>query len=131
MIQKCIENAKLENKSNLTEFLIQNSTTLILDQYGNYVIQYILTLKDKSYNRKIIKLLMNDIIFLSKQKYSSNVVEKCFDFCDEITQEELIDSVSSPEIISELIMDMYGNYVIQKALSATKPETQLYMLTVN
>lgn len=34
------------------------------------------------------------------------------------------------EIITELLFDMYGNYVVQKLLAATTNETRNFMLTV-
>lgn len=46
------------------------------DQYGNYVIQFILTLNDYSTNKKIADMFLSDLPFLSKQKFSSNVIEK-------------------------------------------------------
>jgi hypothetical protein len=47
-----------------------------MDQYGNYVIQYMLCLGDSELNAKVIASLLKDIVYLSKQKYSSNVIEK-------------------------------------------------------
>lgn len=76
VLQKCIENSKPEAKIFMVENLISYSLTLILDQYGNYVVQYILAMHNMEYNRKIIMGLLKDICYLSKQKYSSNVVEK-------------------------------------------------------
>jgi len=46
------------------------------DQYGNYVIQYILTFNDYSTNKKIAGIFLTDLPFLSRQKFSSNVIEK-------------------------------------------------------
>jgi hypothetical protein len=36
----------------------------------------------------------------------------------------------SPDIIEELLLDMYGNYVIQKALSVCEKEDQEFILHV-
>ena len=46
------------------------------NQYGNYVIQYILTLNNYSSNKKIAELFLTDLPYLTKQKFSSNVIEK-------------------------------------------------------
>ena len=54
--------------------------------------------------------------YYSKHRYSSNVIEKCFDFCGKKEKKKLIEKLCTPEIISELILDEHGNYVIQKAL---------------
>jgi hypothetical protein len=76
VIQKCIDSSRAEIRNIIIDNLISYSLTLILDQYGNYVVQYILALNDYNYNNKIITGLLKDISYLSKQKYSSNVVEK-------------------------------------------------------
>ncbi len=56
--------------------LIFISKHLMTDIYGNYVIQYLLSLNDSNFNSCLIKYILNDLVFLSKQKYSSNVIEK-------------------------------------------------------
>jgi hypothetical protein len=35
-----------------------------------------------------------------------------------------------PEVINELLLDMYGNYVVQKALAVSNPEDQQKILNV-
>lgn len=37
----------------------------------------------------------------------------------------------TPEIITDLLFDMYGNYVVQKALSLAQSEDQQFILSVN
>ena len=76
VLQKCIENAKENMKESMIDKIIACTFDLIVDQYGNYVVQYILSLGNLDYNKRIIMTLLNHIIYLSKQKYSSNVVEK-------------------------------------------------------
>ena len=46
------------------------------DQYGNYVIQYVISLKDQFLIEKIINSFRNNIEYLSKQKFASNLIEK-------------------------------------------------------
>lgn len=60
----------------LLESAISNTVELIVDQYGNYIVQYILMQKDYELNKKLIAMLIRNICNLSKQKYSSNVIEK-------------------------------------------------------
>jgi pumilio RNA-binding family len=75
-IQKCLENSDPMIKKIIIENIIENCLILITDPYGNYVVQNVIYLRDFEYNKKIILNLMKDIVFFSKQKYSSNVVEK-------------------------------------------------------
>ena len=67
---------------------------------------------------KMINIIFPQIISLSKEKYSSNVIEKLFDIHNEKIVNYLINSICSNEKkIIDLITDKYGNYIIQKILS--------------
>jgi len=48
----------------------------MMDQYGNYVLQYIITLGDVYNNDLIANYFKYNIGHLSRQKFSSNVIEK-------------------------------------------------------
>lgn len=50
------------------------------DQYGNYVIQYVILLKDKEYIDLIINSFLVNVEYLSRQKFASNVIEKVNNF---------------------------------------------------
>jgi len=47
-----------------------------MDQYGNYVLQYIITLADFNSIDIIANYFKYNIGHLSRQKFSSNVIEK-------------------------------------------------------
>lgn len=83
---------------------------LITNVYGNYVIQFIISMKNQEYNCQIIEKFKNNIIYLSKQKFSSNVIERCFDFCKESAKNILINYICDEKVVGELLLDMYGNY---------------------
>ena len=67
-------------------------------------------LNDYAINYNIACIFKTNIGYLSKQKFSSNVIEKCFDHCDENTKFIIKKEVCNPKIIVDLLMDMYGNY---------------------
>ena len=117
ILQKMLEGKQNKKfRTNLINNLIENCFVLIIDQYGNYVIQSILLLNDNRSSSAIAMKICDNIAYYSKHRYSSNVIEKCFDFCGRKEKRKLIEKISSPEVISELILDEHGNYVIQKAL---------------
>jgi pumilio RNA-binding family len=61
----------------LIKKIIKNTQIFVVDQFGNYVVQYVIMMKDYSVNKLISdEFLQMNIISLSKQKFSSNVVEK-------------------------------------------------------
>ena len=103
--------------------LIQSCLMLIIDQFGNYVIQSILLMKNVVYGNEITEKIIENVCYYAKHKYSSNVVEKCFEYCDGLTRQKLICSLIKSEIIDE-----HGNYIIQKALACSDVETQKIIL---
>ena len=68
----------------------------------------------------VVKAFQNNVYFLSMQKYSSNVIEKCLEKGYENLYEGLIAEISMESKIIDLIKSPYGNYVIQKALKLSK-----------
>ena len=116
-LQKCIDIGNEEQSQKLLENISEHSMFLILNQFGNYVIQFVISKNITSINDKILEGFIDNLIFLAKQKYSSNVIEKCFDYCSNKMKERIINQLSDERIIRDLLKDMYGNYVLQKTLS--------------
>lgn len=116
ILQKLMDGPNKKLKYELINSLVENCFVLIIDQFGNYVIQSILTLNEKESSSAIAMKVCDNLPYYSKHRYSSNVIEKCFDFCDKKVRKILIEKICSPEIITDLILDEHGNYVIQKAL---------------
>ena len=56
--------------------LLKNIHVLIIDQYGNYLMQYLLNLKDTQITLEIINKTINNIASYSKHKYANHVIEK-------------------------------------------------------
>ena len=108
--QKYITNAKGEHRENLIEKIIENTLILMSDQYGNYLVQFVISLNNHLINSKISTFLKNKISYLARQKYSSNVIEKLFHFCDEQTRLNMIKEICNPKTIVELLLDIFGNY---------------------
>ena len=128
VLQKFLDGPDCNLKKNLINSLINNCLVLIIDQFGNYVIQSILLLNDSKASSIIALKICDNVAYYSKHRYSSNVVEKCFDYCGQNEKNKLIEKISPPEILADLIMDEHGNYVIQKALSCAEPEKREIIL---
>ena len=116
ILQKLLEGPNKKLKNNLINNLIENCFVLIIDQFGNYVIQSILLLNDIKFASAIAMKICDNVPYYSKHRYSSNVIEKCFDFCGKRERKKLIEKIIPSDVISELILDEHGNYVVQKAL---------------
>jgi len=130
VIQKYLETRDQSMLPALIDKLIEYSLLLIIDQFGNYVIQTILLMGDKKYGNKLAEKISPNIVFYAKHKYSSNVVEKCFDYCDGIYLKNLINNVQMKENLINLMLDEHGNYVVQKVLSLCNLKKQKAMLSI-
>jgi hypothetical protein len=108
---------KLKNK------IIENASNLIVHQYGNYVIQVIVENWEDSDLEDIINLYKNNYIYLSKQKYSSNVVERIIEK-NKINLEFYIKEICINNNLSELMRNNFGNYVVQKAVKLSSGKSQ-------
>lgn len=108
--QKCINNANKLQMQEIIEKIVDNTYILMSDPYGNYLLQFVLSMNDYETNYKITTYFKNRIGYLSKQKFSSNVIEKCFDHCDINTIDIMVKEICNPKIIADLLLDMYGNY---------------------
>ena len=103
----------------------QKLDKIITDQYGNYIIQNILTKFNLMLKYQIIESIIKNLVSFSNQKFSSNVVEKCF---DSEMKTNAIDEILRDNNFELIILNEYGNYVIQKALSKADKNKQHLLL---
>jgi len=119
VIQKTFDTANEVQKKTLVIEIIKNIDKLINDEFGNFIIQQIIFLKVDEYTDKISTFLSNNLVALSKLKYSSNVIDKCIMVEESKYRAMFISKLISTKAVPELLVDQYGNYVVQKALSVT------------
>ena len=135
-LQKCIDKLNEEDLNNLLEIIFSNIKEIFVNKYGNYVVQYIIkniinnnTKKLKKFNfNEIFKFIFNDFISYSNQKYSSNVIEKLFTIKE--LKNDMIQKIKNPEIIKALLLENYGNYVVQKGLNYAENDDRNNILAI-
>lgn len=76
VLQRCIDHASPSQKVDLINQITINAITLVQDPFGNYVVQYILDLGEPRLAEPLINRFRGKVCSLSKQKFSSNVIEK-------------------------------------------------------
>ena len=130
VLQKCIERAAPKEQHQLFSLLLYHCKELIIDQCGNYIIQFMITLNIEEINLNVAEQLSDDIENYSKQKYSSNVVEKCLECGTDQICDKIIKALLAAECIVSLLLDKFGNYVVQKALQRADQETQRNILNL-
>ena len=134
VVQKCISEGDEIQRPKILNLVLKNLEKIINDQFGNYVIQYILITNDLEFNEinDIIDKISENIIEYCKKKFSANVIEKCFENSNEKTRNILLNNIieKDPHSIIDLLMDPFGNYVIQKALIVEKGELYTKILQI-
>ena len=89
VLQRCIDHASGHQKGQLVQHITRNAFALVQDPFGNYVVQYILDLNEPAFSQPLAQSFLGKVATLSKQKFSSNVIEKvgattqtCFQLAD-------------------------------------------------
>lgn len=132
-IQNYISSLKKDNlRQNIIQSLLNNCLILIIDPVGNYAIQFLVSLEDSDITLNIINKIINNISFYSKHRYANYVIEKIFIYSNYIQKQSIITKISSPEIISDLVFDKQGNFIILKALDyADKNKRNVILNNIN
>ncbi|CAI5757168.1 unnamed protein product [Candida verbasci] len=124
VLQKCLNHVTINQLTQFSNSILKfdNFKLLINDQFGNYVLQYLISLNSFDINYKIYENFNKfGISNLCNLKFSSNVVEKFLKNCynNEILnfrfsnlKFELIYQILISDL-NVLINDPFGNYVIQ------------------
>ncbi|CAX45613.1 Protein binding to mRNAs encoding chromatin modifiers and spindle pole body components; involved in longevity, in maintenance of cell wall integrity, and in sensitivity to and recovery from pheromone arrest, putative [Candida dubliniensis CD36] len=124
VLQKCLNHVTLQQLGEFSRAILkfENFKLLINDQFGNYVLQYLISINSLDINFQIFQNFVNfGISNLCNLKFSSNVVEKFLKNC--YANESVNVSFSNLKFeliyiilvsdLNVLINDPYGNYVIQ------------------
>jgi hypothetical protein len=117
VIQRCLDSPLSEARSHLVRRIVEKSLDLMQDAYGNYVVQYVLDVCEDTDVHAVCDSVVGRVSLLAIQKFSSNVMEKCLERCTDHTKECYVQELCDPDRIRELMMDPFGNYVVQRALS--------------
>ncbi|TKY71456.1 putative pumilio-like 7 [Spatholobus suberectus] len=116
VLQRCIGHSRGEHREKLVAEISTNALLLAQDQFGNYVVQFILDLRIPSATATLRMQFEGKYVYLSMQKFSSHVVEKCLAvFNDENRSRVLHELLSAPHF-EQLLHDPHANYVVQSAL---------------
>ena len=122
LLQVAFDYSNKKQQEDLCTAIIEKIEDLINDKYGNYTIQTIFKLYIDKINDKIYEYIDKNIVKLSKEKFSSNVIDKCI-IKEYDKSKKLVENILQKKVIKEIIVDQYGNYVVQKILNVSEGET--------
>ena len=117
VIQRCLDSPHSAARSHLVRRIVEKSLELMQDAYGNYVVQYVLDVCGDDDVHAVCESVVGRVCLLSIQKFSSNVMEKCLERCTDRVREHYLNELSDTDRVRELMLDPFGNYVIQRALA--------------
>lgn len=128
VLQRCIDHASGDQKAWLIQQISNNAYVLVQDPFGNYVVQYILDLNEPLFTEPLVRMFQGKVGQLSKQKFSSNVIEKCLRCSQEDSKDMLINEMLQPAELDRLLRDSFANYVIQTALDYANPAMKVRLI---
>ncbi|ETN70475.1 RNA binding repeat protein, Pumilio-family [Necator americanus] len=148
-IQQKLERASVKEKQLLFDEVLANAHALMVDVFGNYVIQVLKCVKDQNGNHVVQKVIekvkperlqfiintftkngpdtvAGNVLRYAQHKFASNVIEKCLICAGSHHKTLLIDEVcgtpNDPQPPILLMMkDQFANYVVQKMLDIADP----------
>ncbi|KAJ7343436.1 armadillo-type protein [Mycena albidolilacea] len=128
VLQRCIEHLPdVQTRPLLDELLPNHVPHLMQNQFGNYVIQFILEHGRPEDKASIVAQLHGRLLFMARHKFASNVCEKALTYADSDARRALIEEImappSKPDAATPIVVmmkDQYGNYVLQRALGVAE-----------
>ena len=122
VVQRLFEKYDVDTLAPLVDEVLKYSAELATNQYGNYVVQNILEAKRPEHISKLVKNFNGQFYLFSMHKFASNVVEKVIRSAQAKEQSiifsEIIGSEGhyNEERIRTMIIDQFGNYVMQRII---------------
>ncbi|KAJ3507874.1 hypothetical protein NLJ89_g6061 [Agrocybe chaxingu] len=130
VLQRCLEHLPQTHTRSLLDSIHNYTLDLMRDQYGNYVIQFILEQGREHDKAVVISRIRGNLIELAQHKYASNVCEKALTCTESETRQLLIDEIMTPGVDGQspivlMVKDQYANYVLQRALAVVEGEQRV------
>lgn len=124
VLQRCIDHADGLQKGKMVDHVIRNAYALVQDPFGNYVVQYILDLAEPCFTEPLCRAFFGEVAGLSRQKFSSNVIEKCIRCSKPETRRQIVAEIAAPQTLEKLLRDGFANYVVQTAMDFADDEVK-------
>ncbi|RDX56662.1 ARM repeat-containing protein [Lentinus brumalis] len=134
VLQRCFEYLPEDQTRPLLDELHKYVSNLMIDQFGNYVVQFVLENGKPQDRAMIIAKLTGQMNNMAKHKFASNVCEKALLTADADSRRMLIDEIMTPKQdglspIMGLMKDSFGNYVLQRALTIAEGEQRELLIS--
>jgi hypothetical protein len=134
VIQRLLEHCPAKSLERVLEQILAIVPRLAQHRFGNYVIQHLLEHGRCRDKKRVICIMQEGLVMFSKDRCSSNVVEKCIEVATngehapDLEQERagLIHAVLGEEgdpnpALKQMTEDRFGNYIVQRVWEFSRP----------
>ena len=136
VLQELLNNCNEMTYNQIFTIICQDIQTLIMNQYGNYILSYFLE-KDKRYIKQYLDIICNSIkgnIFqLSMNQFSVMIIEKVLKIGNHSQRKIIINDILYLDhfrkgCLAALAKNEYGNHVVQLILRYSDDTTRAIMI---
>ncbi|KAH7926329.1 ARM repeat-containing protein [Leucogyrophana mollusca] len=122
VLQRCFEHLPEDQTRPLMDELHKYMINLMQDQFGNYVVQFVLEQGKPQDRAQVISKLRGQMLNMARHKFASNVCEKALITAGAEERRILIEEIITPKAdgvspIVSMMKDQFANYVLQRALT--------------
>ncbi|OIV97894.1 hypothetical protein TanjilG_12651 [Lupinus angustifolius] len=117
-LQRMVDEGTHEDMRMVFEGIIENVVELMMDPFGNYLVQKLLSVCNEDQRLQIVLMLTNEpgqLVRISLNTHGTRVVQKLIETLNSGQQISLVRSAIQPGFL-DLIKDLNGNHVIQRCL---------------
>jgi len=131
-IQKCLDVCSEKQRELFIGKVLKLTNSLIADISGNYVLLYIINMKQPEVIMEILDKIVNseDLKTLCKSRISSSVLEKCLDYSKEEVRGSFVGKILQMEDLLELVLDPQGYFIVIKILVYAKEEDKKLLINL-
>jgi len=125
-IQKMLENAAAVDRVVIIDTILGSNRvfySLCKHQYGNYVIQNILSHFREQYSMVVMDLLAGKLSKMAKNKFCSNILEVLYKHGGRDVEDRFVKMLDR-NLLKEFLNDKFANYLVQTMLTEGEPENR-------
>lgn len=133
VVQTMLNYVDYGTRREISEEILADCPNLTTDEFGNYIIQHIISMSDTilpGVKARVMAMLEPNLIELSMDKFSSNVVECLYAYGSERLKEKIFCKMVQPAVLNKLIHDNFGNYVLQGILENSNTDASEFIIEV-
>ncbi|RYR41967.1 hypothetical protein Ahy_A08g038415 [Arachis hypogaea] len=117
-LQRMVEEGTFEDVRVVFEGIVENVVELMMDPFGNYLVQKLLDVCNEDQRLQIVLMLTKEqgqLVRISLNTHGTRVVQKLIETLNSAKQISLVKGAIQPGFL-DLIKDLNGNHVIQRCL---------------